>query len=89
MNTRTLSTSLRSALQVLMALVIGACVTRGGEPTDRSSAQLDGSPTLLVSTSPARSSPEPLQGALVTGSVYIFTSDSTGTANPAGIQQVR
>ena len=44
--------------------------------------------TLLVSTSPSRGSASALSGASLSGSVYIFTSDGTHSANPAGISKV-
>jgi hypothetical protein len=44
--------------------------------------------SLWVSTAPSRSAPHPLDGSQLSGLVYIFTSDATGTANPAGIQSV-
>ncbi len=43
---------------------------------------------LVVSTSSSHSAPVSLVGAHLTGLAYIFTSDSTGTANPTGISTV-
>ncbi len=45
--------------------------------------------TLLVSASASRSAAANLNGATLSGDEYIFTSDATKSANPAGIQQVR
>ena len=45
--------------------------------------------TLLVSTSSSRGSPTSLNGATLSGSAYVFTSDATRGISPAGITQVR
>jgi WSC domain len=65
----------------------GACGSRD-ESTAISRAPISATFTLLVSTSASRASAKPLQGSDLTGSAYIFTSDSTGTSNPTGIAQV-
>lgn len=45
--------------------------------------------TLLVSSSPDRTSPASLNGATLTRQSYIFTSDATRSVDPSGIEQVR
>jgi hypothetical protein len=90
MNPRALSTCIQIVLSAMLSLVIGACSSRAGEPTGRSTQGLTGSATLLVSTSSSRSPSTPLQGSSLpaSASVYIFTSDGSGTANPSGVSQV-
>jgi hypothetical protein len=88
MSTKSLSTNVRLVLSAVLVLVVAACATHAGDSTGRSETDLTGSVTLLVSMSPSRASPQPLQGSSLSGSVYIFTSDSSGTVNPTGIEQV-
>jgi hypothetical protein len=44
--------------------------------------------TLLVSASDTRGSPVPLSGATLWAPAYVFTSDGTSSANPAGVRKV-
>jgi hypothetical protein len=74
-------------LAALLTLVVGACGSHG-ENVASSRATITTTYTLLLSTSATRSSPVPLSGANLSGSAYVFTSDSTGTANPTGIASV-
>ncbi len=80
---------MKIVLAALLALAIGAC-SHGTESIRSSTGELSGSATLEVSMSPLRSSAVPLQGASLplATSVYVFTSDGSGSAKPAGIQQV-
>jgi hypothetical protein len=78
---------LRLVFAALATVLIGACGSHAGS-VGSSRSNLTGAATLLVSTSPTRSSPIPLAGAVLTGSVYIFTSDGTSTANPTGVSSV-
>ena len=80
------------ARRILVAAVMGlmgACGSNAAAPTGSESGTITATYTLLLSTSATRSSPVPLSGADVTGSAYIFTSDATDAASPAGIKQVR
>jgi hypothetical protein len=78
---------LRLTLWALTAVLIAACASHGGA-VGSTSARLSGAATLLVSTSSTRSSPVPLAGADLTGSVYIFTSDTTSSTEPSGVSKV-
>jgi hypothetical protein len=78
----------RLVLAAAVAVLMGACGGQASEPTGASGGSVTGAYTLLVSTSSSRGSPVALSGADLNGSAYIFTSDSTGTANPSGIASV-
>jgi hypothetical protein len=92
----------RSAIQFIAVLLLGgALAVTGGvgagcggdapqaEGTRENAQSVVSGLTLRVSTSPTRSASVPLNGATLSGSAYVFTSDSSGSANPAGIVQVR
>jgi hypothetical protein len=73
---------------VLTTLLMGACGGHRDSVGATTRSAITSGYTLLLSASPSRSAPTALSGANLSGSAYIFTSDSSNTANPPGIAAV-
>jgi hypothetical protein len=71
------------------ALLLNCSGAGGDEGALTSGEAVTNGTTLLVSTSASRGGAKPLQGASLSGSAYVFTSDATLSPLPTGIRQVR
>lgn len=74
----------------LIAVAGSLAIGCAQDPSDDGTANEFGAGafTLLVSSSPSRSAPVALAGATAPDRAYVFTSDGTRSATPAGIRQV-